>query len=591
MRTMKKIILIFCLAALMMGIFTAGFADNEYGITETRVRVRSTPSLNGEIIDNLLEDRCVFIRRYVQNGNLMFIGVDYINADGETGSGWVAQKEGNKEYVFTFGAEQFSNEFGLPLGMLPEETAGTRSGVPRINIDAWQESAQSVNSASSEPVKTSSEVTDTTDSAESSSTQKETVMYVQQALKEMGIYYGDITGNIGTITTNSIKAFQRRVGLNATGELDETTLRMIREKTEGKSEPESSSENSYDSDAAVQNQTDTTWESGTLSLDSTGDLVLEVQKRLAQLGYYSGDITGHYGSKTEAAVRKYQKAVGLSATGNADASTIQALLYGNLPGSSQATAASSTTEEQSDTRTYSVGDRADVISEMQQILRGMKLYSGDITGHFGTKTRDAVIKFQKQNGLSQTGTLDPATIAALRNGGSGSEDAAQNPGDSADSANIYSLDWFTAKENGVFSKIGFVKGNYATLTDVATGKSLRVYIQSAGYHLDVEPATSSDTATLCSIFNVSSASAISYVRRPAVITSPNGYRIACSIYGQPHGQQVITNNSFNGQFCLHFLNSRTSGSYKVDADHQAAIQKAINANGGSAKTIRTASDL
>ena len=156
---------------------------------------------------------------------------------------------------------------------------------------------------------------------------------------------------------------------------------------------------------------------------------------------------------------------------------------------------------------------------------------------------------------------------------------------------MYTLDWFTAKNNGVFPYLGLNRGSYATLKDLGTGKSLRVYIQSAGYHLDVEPATASDTSVFCAVYGVSSASSISYKRRPALLTTSEGYSIVCSIYGTPHGQQVITNINFNGQFCVHFLNSKTSGSGNVDSDHQSAIQSAISMMGGSAKKIQSVSDL
>ena len=54
---------------------------------------------------------------------------------------------------------------------------------------------------------------------------------------------------------------------------------------------------------------------------------------------------------------------------------------------------------------------------------------------------------------------------------------------------------------------------------------------------------------------------------------------------QPHGAQDITNNGYEGQFCLHFVNSKTHGTNRVDEDHQNAINtaetlvKAIKVNG------------
>lgn len=64
---------------------------------------------------------------------------------------------------------------------------------------------------------------------------------------------------------------------------------------------------------------------------ASGPDVYAVQAMLKSLGYFSGSITGYYGSKTEAAVRKFQTAYGLPATGAVDNQTLESILwaYGN----------------------------------------------------------------------------------------------------------------------------------------------------------------------------------------------------------------------------------------------------------------------
>lgn len=56
-----------------------------------------------------------------------------------------------------------------------------------------------------------------------------------------------------------------------------------------------------------------------------GTDVMELQKRLASLGYFSGDATGYYGNVTVAAVKKFQTAKGIDATGYVGAQTRAAL--------------------------------------------------------------------------------------------------------------------------------------------------------------------------------------------------------------------------------------------------------------------------
>src|SRR5712691_3331086 len=54
------------------------------------------------------------------------------------------------------------------------------------------------------------------------------VAEVQQALKDEGFYYGEITGEKNADTTAAIRRYQIRNGLKITGELDNDTLRSLR---------------------------------------------------------------------------------------------------------------------------------------------------------------------------------------------------------------------------------------------------------------------------------------------------------------------------------------------------------------------------
>ena len=58
---------------------------------------------------------------------------------------------------------------------------------------------------------------------------------------------------------------------------------------------------------------------------SSGAVVREIQTRLKNWGYYSGPVDGVYGSKTEEAVRRFQRKNGLSADGQAGSQTLAAL--------------------------------------------------------------------------------------------------------------------------------------------------------------------------------------------------------------------------------------------------------------------------
>src|SRR5437762_13628354 len=55
----------------------------------------------------------------------------------------------------------------------------------------------------------------------------QTVQSVQQALKDQGFYYGNVTGEKSVETTAAIRRYQIRNGLQVTGEINPETLRSL----------------------------------------------------------------------------------------------------------------------------------------------------------------------------------------------------------------------------------------------------------------------------------------------------------------------------------------------------------------------------
>ena len=66
-----------------------------------------------------------------------------------------------------------------------------------------------------------------------------------------------------------------------------------------------------------------------------------------------------------------------------------------------------------------------------------------------------------------------------------------------------------------------------------------------------------------------------YLDRAVKSLENAGLRV-CTIV-LPHGEQTITTNNFDGQFCLHFYGSKTHGTDKVDSDHQSCVAQAMKA--------------
>ena len=131
--------------------------------------------------------------------------------------------------------------------------------------------------------------------------------------------------------------------------------------------------------------------------------------------------------------------------------------------------------------------------------------------------------------------------------------------------NVTKLDWFDVVNN-FFTKYTLT----AKVIDCKTKKAYSV-IRVGGYnHADVQPIDAENTAIMKSIYD----NEWSWVRRP-VWVEINGSYVAGSINGMPHGYTLIEGNNMDGHTCIHFLNSKTHGTKRVDEAHQEAVAYAF----------------
>lgn len=155
-----------------------------------------------------------------------------------------------------------------------------------------------------------------------------------------------------------------------------------------------------------------------------------LQQSLQQLNYYDGPLDGVFGSQTEAALRSFQQANGLTADGIYGSNT-QAALQQALYGVSRPTLSQPfdpTLDQSFDygrdygrsqrydydrSRTLRLGDSGAEVRALQELLRNQNVYDGPITGFFGAQTQAAVSQFQLQSGLDVDGIAGPRTLAAL----------------------------------------------------------------------------------------------------------------------------------------------------------------------------------
>ena len=147
-------------------------------------------------------------------------------------------------------------------------------------------------------------------------------------------------------------------------------------------------------------------------------------------------------------------------------------------------------------------------------------------------------------------------------------EAAPTPSGETTIGKVVSSDWWTGSISTVFKR-----GMTGTVTDVDTGLSFQIKRTGGVNHLDAQPLTAADTAVMYRIYGYQ----WSWTRR-AIWVTVGGVTYAASMNGMPHGESdSMPDNDFDGCFCIHFLNSRTHSGNRLDAAHQAAVQKALRA--------------
>ena len=138
----------------------------------------------------------------------------------------------------------------------------------------------------------------------------------------------------------------------------------------------------------------------------TGDAVKTLQDKLNTLGYNSGNVDGIFGVKTYAAVTAFQKANGLGVDG-----IVGKLTWGKIYGVSPAMPVETTTVVGRPMVSY--GSRGDAVRKLQELLNALGYDCGSVDGIFGSKTKAAVLAFQKANGLGADGIVGPLTWGKL----------------------------------------------------------------------------------------------------------------------------------------------------------------------------------
>ncbi len=265
---------------------------------------------------------------------------------------------------------------------------------------------------------------------------------------------------------------------------------------------------------------------------------------------------GKFGKMTREAIENYQKKNKLKVTGKTNYETIN-----HLFGKVSETSVEDDPKMKGITRigqidvpnTTRKNNSGKHVTALQQALKIKGFYSYPIDGKYGDRTVEAVKAFQKSSGLTVDGTAGNATIKKLF-------------GKNAANYTIETerLDWF----NGGSTRIP--KNAIFSIKDIRSGKVFSAKRWSGYNHLDAEPLNAKQTA----IFKEAVGGEWSWDRRP-ILVKYNGHVYAASMNSMPHADDTISGNDYEGHFCIHFYNSKTHDTNRVDSEHQNAVETAM----------------
>jgi peptidoglycan hydrolase-like protein with peptidoglycan-binding domain len=143
-----------------------------------------------------------------------------------------------------------------------------------------------------------------------------TIREVQEILTDLRLYAGPVDGISGPVTRDAIAHYQRVVGLEPTGRIDDALLRHLGATGSVAAKPPvpEPRPKAPEMTAAIPD--------GSGAARPAEAIAMRIQAGLRAFGNDQIEIDGIVGAKTEAAIREFQSLFGLPVTGKADPSVL-----------------------------------------------------------------------------------------------------------------------------------------------------------------------------------------------------------------------------------------------------------------------------
>ena len=246
---------------------------------------------------------------------------------------------------------------------------------------------------------------------------------------------GQINGNFDAATDTAVKKMQEVNHLTIDGTVGQATINLL-----------------Y-SDEVKANM---------IALGEHSDIVKKYQNRLIALGYLSGEADGNFGLSTQNAIRAFQSRNDQVVDGYLGPDTRNIL-----------------DSDSAKPFGMRLGEQSSDVQNMQKLLVKYGYLSSDkASGYFGELTKEAVLSFQRTNGLAADGTAGAKTLQVLQSGS-----AKSKPKRSRNNANTGRTNGNTGGGNSgssgsISSGLGgaTVSGSASALISIASSKIGSPYV-------------------------------------------------------------------------------------------------------------------
>lgn len=242
------------------------------------------------------------------------------------------------------------------------------------------------------------------------------VTFIQNRLQQLGYLDRPADGIFDQTTQDAVIRFQRDQRLNPDGVVGEQTESALFEEFNRKSDISSR-------DFSVSNRSNRVLKQGDRGADVTA-----LQRRLKELRYFNGQLTGYFGRTTQEAVSRFQQAYLIQPDGIVGSETRSAL-FGSATATSQffqndslslppppplsGSSLSGRFNPIPSIQVLRLGDRGSEVTNLQQELRQRGFNPGRVDGVYGSQTQEAVRQFQRTRGLFADGIAGRETLSAL----------------------------------------------------------------------------------------------------------------------------------------------------------------------------------